>query len=111
MSYYLVVGGEFCGQVASLSGWKDFRGWVEKQKVPELKHLVAHGWSQDIPSVKKEIETALEKNPPSEDVADVASVVIDALDAGPQGSSSVVLTDGLAEKDDPDDSGWTSEED
>jgi hypothetical protein len=111
MAYSLVVGGEKWTQVASISGWGDFRKWARRQKTPELRHLIDYGWSQDIPELKKQIEESLENDPPGEDVAGIASAMVKALESGPTGAESVVLTDGLTEIDDPDDSGWTSEED
>lgn len=47
----------------------------------------------------------------SEERNEPALAMVQSLNSGPEGSSSALLTDGLTEKDDPDDSGWTSEED
>jgi hypothetical protein len=111
MSYYLVVGGEDWKQVASLSGWAEFREGAEGHDAGELHHLIDHGWSQDIPALEEQLSKVVEEGEPSGDVEDIATAILDALEGRQPGHGSVVLTDGLAEQDDPDDSGWTSEED
>jgi len=110
MSYYLVVGGEDWKQVASLSGWAEFREWAEGQDAGELHHLIDHGWSQDIPVLEEQLNKAIEEGEPSRDVEDIATAILNALEGRQLGHESVVLTDGLTEQDDPDDSGWSSEE-
>jgi hypothetical protein len=109
MSYYLAVGGEDWTQIASLSGWAKFREWAEGQSGDELRHLIDHGWGQDIPTLEVELKKALDANPPTSDVGDIALAVLKALGNRQPDYESVLLTDGLTSEDDPDDSGWESE--
>ena len=109
MSYYLVVGGKDWTQVASLSGWAEFREWVEGQPGDGLRHLVDHGWGQDIPALEAELKKALTDDPPVSDVEDIALAMIEALKNRQPDHESVILTDGTTSVDDPDDSGWESE--
>lgn len=110
MSYYLVVGGEDWVQVASLSGWAEFREWAEGQPGDELHHLIDHGWGQNIPVLETELKKALADDPPVADVGDIALDILGALGNRQPDHESVLLTDGLTSEDDPDSSGWESEE-
>ncbi len=115
MTYSLITGGEHWTQVATVGGFAEFRDWAEKLKTDDYKqvrHLVAYGWSQELEDLGKQLQQALKDKEPSDDVADIGRTILKALDNRTEDAESAILTDGMTEKDDPDDSGWTiSDED
>lgn len=81
-------------QIASNLGWSEFGDWcdgLDHEKYPALVQLWEHGQSNTIPALSKELETAMEKEDPSEDVNGSAKLLLDALNAN-QGAASVYVT-------------------
>ena len=114
MSYYLITGGEKWTQVASIQGWREFREWaagLDAADHKELFHLIEHGWSQSLGELESQLTDAIEKGEPSADIADIGKTILQALKDRGQDAESAILTDGLTENDDPDDSGWSGGED
>lgn len=74
MSRYAVLDSEVIEQVASNRGWGDFIRWAGKLSgdYPDLKHLAAHGWDEDLGLVVKQLKSALSANPPDDDTRKVA---------------------------------------
>ena len=109
MSYYLVVGGEKWTQVASVSGWREFREHIAGlDDAEQVKHLVDHGWCQKLPELAEQVKQAVAGA--SENVKSIGQAMLDALSAAPEGAESCLLTDGLTSVEDPDDSGWSEGE-
>ena len=109
MSYYLVVGGEKWTQVASVGGWREFREHVEGlDGAEQVKHLAEYGWCQKLPELAEQLKEAV--SGASENVKSIGRAMLGALAAAPEGAESCLLTDGLTETDDPDDSGWSGGE-
>lgn len=68
MSYQAYSEDRYLGDFATIQGLEDFRQWIERldpEKIPELRHLVEHGWTEKPKALKKECTLA----PGSEDSA------------------------------------------
>ncbi len=110
MSYYLVVGGERWTQVASVSGWKEFRDHVEGLEGHEqLRHLVLYGWSQKLTELSEQLSDAMSDGA-SENVRSIGNAILTALADAPDNAESCLLTDGMTSKEDPDENGWDGDE-
>jgi hypothetical protein len=54
-------------QIASNIGWANFIRWLNTlEDVPDLKHLVEHGWDEDLSLVESQLRTALDRFPPED---------------------------------------------
>jgi hypothetical protein len=112
VSYSVIIGGTNWTEVASLAGWGEFRKWTETLdgEFGELSHLVAHGWSQELDDLLRQLQAAVKASKPSADVADIAKQIIRAIEDKPKGAVSIQLTDGLTEEIDPEDEDEESDE-
>ena len=110
MSYSVITGGEDWTQVATINGWRQFREWTETLdgEFGELSHFIEYGWSQKLDELKEQIETAVKDFKPTTDVKDIATTIANAIANRKPSAGSIVLTDGLTEKEDG--SGWESGE-
>ena len=105
MAYYLVVGGETWRQVATVGGLAQFREELERlDDLPKLKHLIEFGWVQGLDELEQQIESAVVSL--TKDSADVAGEMLTVVKSRTLEMASAMLTNGLTETDDPDDSGY-----
>lgn len=83
MSVYATLDGEISDQIASNGGYGDFGRWVDGLDVdafPQLVHLREHGWTQNLPDFRQQLNQALEENPPGPDTEEMAKGLSDLLD-------------------------------
>jgi len=69
-------------QFASNKGWSEFGDWIESLDAatyPQIRELWDNGSTQAIPETIEQFEHALEENPPSENVAASAELLLTAL--------------------------------
>lgn len=70
MGYYLQIDADDPVRVASLSGWKEARTWIEGLSVataPAIRHLAEHGWTEDVSELQSELHSALSAHPPPDE--------------------------------------------
>lgn len=104
MSIYATLDGEIGDQVASNRGWSDALDWIDgldADRFPEPIRLVDYGWSQELPELKQQLESALEESPPDKDTASVMQSLISMLNGTE--AEVLTLTDGLAPSTEEDD--------
>ena len=96
MSYYAELDNakKTGGDVATNSGWSQFREWVEDLDIEcvQLQHLAEHGWSQNLKQLESDIRGALDESPDSAN-ADIAEGLLAILD-GKADAEVLVVTDG-----------------
>lgn len=95
MSRYAVVDDNDPAEVSSNKGWGDFSRWVDTldaDNYGQLAHLCAHGWSQQVPLLLKQLRSALDSEEPDDDVAAVGKNILDAVSGG----DVVSITDGMS---------------
>lgn len=81
MSYYATIDDDDSGNdegtggdVATLTGWIEFREWVDghKEKRPEMLQVAHYGLSERLQDLADEIASAIKSESPSDDVKDIA---------------------------------------
>ena len=113
MTLHAVVDDEDCGQVATTQGWSDLFDWADAQGYFELAHLVRHGYATRLKVLAKEINAAIAKSNPSEDIVATARGIEEIARSRPKGKI-LIVTDGTgyAEDDEEiDDDGDEDDED
>ena len=93
MSLYAFIDGEDCGQVATVKGWSDFFEWADRQRYEELAHLIYHGYALNLELLADCIDTAMQDEMPSPDVADIARG-IEALCREHADKDVIIVSDG-----------------
>lgn len=94
MAYSIVLGGDQWSELASLSGMRDFREWVDGlPESPQLKHLVEHGWSQELQAMEDELRAG--SPDASTSAGSVAYGLLVALSRRNQDAESAMITDGM----------------
>lgn len=82
MSIYAVLDGDAEGgpQIATTVGWSDFADWsddLSEDTYPEILHVVAYGWSQDLGDLQSQLESALKDDAPDDsDTLDIANTLL-----------------------------------
>lgn len=81
-------------QIASNLGWSEFGDWCENldhEEYPSLVQLWEHGQSNDIATLTKELQKAIDDESPNADVKGSAELLLDALNAN-KDASAVYIT-------------------
>ncbi len=101
MSYYAVLDNKkkSGGDVATNHGWVTFRRWIESldAEMPQLRHLTAYGWSQQLSALAEDLAAALAERPKA-DNAEVARGLL-AMLQDRDDAEVIVITDGVQESD------------
>ncbi len=101
MSYYAVLDNKkkSGGDVATNHGWPTFRRWIESldNEMPQLRHLTAYGWSQELPALADDLAAARAERPDA-DNAEVARGLL-AMLQDRDDAEVIVITDGVQESD------------
>lgn len=109
MGYYLVMGGEELVDLASTTGWAEFKSWVADElpedDFPEFHGIAEDGLSQDLKSLVDEIDRA-EKVDGPDDVKKTLSLFRKHLKSRPDNAESVFVTDGMGDEIDSEDDEW-----
>lgn len=88
--YYSLDGGE-PNELASNSGYADVCHWIDSLSgFPEIAHLRAHGWEQDLPKLEAQLKQALADSPPPK--PDVLSTATELLAAVVNRDDAEVIT-------------------
>jgi hypothetical protein len=101
MSEYVSTTEQEMIQVATTSGWGDFCDWVRETDVddfPWLHSLVTFGFANDAAMLSDEIEGAIRKGKPSNDVKDVATGLLEFL-GDHQDAEIIVISNGMTSDD------------
>lgn len=102
MSIYLAIDGDEPAFFASNQGWAEASAWVFAQptdELPELVHLVAHGWVEPAGKLAAELAGVQPDHPDTVHVlAEMRSLL-----AGADPDAAVTVTNGLAPDDAPTD--------
>lgn len=110
MAYSAIIGGTEQIPLASTQGWADAKSWIDEldaETFPLIVHLAEHGWTQDLPGVRKQIIAALKAQPPDdESIAKTMAGLALALKSAK--GESLFVSDGTAVDDGGDDDGWES---
>ena len=97
MSYYAVLDddAETSADVATVSGWCDFRRWVEsiEGEYDQLRHLVEYGWSQELADLESQLAEAIKAGNPNADNGDVGQGLL-KLVADRKNAQAIFVTDG-----------------
>lgn len=95
MSIYAVINENEPEMFASVVGWSDIVAWAESldaEQFPNVVHLTEHGYTEQIPQLIQEIESAIDIVAPSESVASSLNELVGLL----QDESGVLLiNDGM----------------
>lgn len=117
MGYYVVIDGVYTQPLATFRGWADFKLWIcgfEDKEFFHTKHLIDHGWDQELPQMLADLQEMLRHNPPTH-IASTIKDLIHTIKSGPKNPEVIVLTDGSVEDDGTDDEDfeddWESGED
>ncbi len=107
MTLYAVVDDEELGQVATIKGWGDFIEWAEQQwrqdpQFRELAHLAVHGYATKLKDLADQIDAAISKSNPREDIESTARGIEDIARAYPD-AEILIVTDGTGGDYDDDD--------
>ncbi len=81
-------------QFASNQGWSEFGDWIEsldEDTYPQLHELWDNGTTQAIAETIEQLEHALEENPPSDNVAASADLLLTALHSNTN-SNTLLIT-------------------
>lgn len=117
MGYYVVIDGVYTQPLATFRGWADFKLWIcgfEDKEFFHTKHLIDHGWDQELPQMLEDLQEMLRHNPPAH-IASTIKDLVHTIKSGPKNPDVIVLTDGSVEDDGSDDEDfeddWESGED
>ena len=97
MTISMVIGGELWMDFATNKGTGDFMRWVDKLDAvdfPLLVHLTDWGWVLDIKGLLLELEEAVERIVPDDQLMKTIKNAMTALGNTEEGMESVMLTDG-----------------
>ena len=102
MSYDLYFDNGEGAQVASVKGWNDCVRWAETLDAgdfPEVRHLAAFGWSQELESLVAELNEAVRRFKPEESVRQTITGMLEMIAAHNDMAATIVISDGTGVED------------
>lgn len=80
----------------SQQGWRNLRAMVATATTPQLHHLAEHGWNDDLPAIKAELES-IKGTAPSDATNHSIDLLLQTIaESGQTDVPAIILSQGLA---------------